>query len=321
MPIRAYGFSSHLALLRATAEGEAPVGNYHNMPFYTADFGGEQSNEPDQLAGQGRDPQKPNRGDINVGGPVVVPVDPRYFGLWLTGLLGDPVTTEDTGVYTHVFKSGALTLPEFGLEIGHPNLETPSFDLSHGVKMNTMSLTTARSGALQATFDLIGIEENGFSTTQAGTLQNMVPVNFGHVRGVIKKGGNVLGNLNGFNFSFSNNLIPIATVNNAGNLEGIDPGLVSLTGNVDSYFASRDLLDDAIDGTPIDLELSYTLSASLKLTIGLHELYLDRTKRPITGPGGVNYAAPFKGSKNTSAGTAMTATLINDVAGTIYVPA
>lgn len=318
---RAYGHSANMALKRATTEGEAPSGNYHAMPFYTSGFGGEQTNEADQLAGQGRDPQKPNRGDINVSGAVVVPVDPRYIGFWLTGLLGDPVTTEDTGVYTHVFKSGKATLPEYGLQTGHPNLATPSYDLAHGVKVNTLSMSMARSGALRATFDLIGLAENAFSSSQAGTLQTLALANFGHVRGVLKKGGTSLANISGFNFSFSNNLVPIATVNNAGELEGIDPGLTSLNGSLDAYFASRDLLDDAIDGTPIDLELSYALSEDLSLTFAFHELYLDRTRRAIDGPGGISYAAPFNAAKNTVATAAMTVTLVNDVAGNIYVPA
>jgi hypothetical protein len=28
-------------------------------------------------------------------GDIVVPVDPRYLGLWLTGLFGDPDTTDN----------------------------------------------------------------------------------------------------------------------------------------------------------------------------------------------------------------------------------
>lgn len=317
----AYGHSATMHMLRASEAGVAPTGeNYYQMPFYTSGFGASRTDESDQLAGQGRDPQPTNAGDTNVAGSIVVPVDPRYFGFWLTGLLGDPVTTEDTGVYTHVFKSGKTTLPDYGLQIAQPDMEDPRFDLFRGVKVNTLSLSLARSGALQATLDLIGLEETLHETTQAGTPQTLVLANFGHPRAVLKKGENVLAKVRGFNFSYSNNLDPIETVNNAGLLEGLEPGLASLTGNAEMYFGSGVLLDDAIARTPVDMELSYTISASLKLTIALHELYFDRAARSIDGPGGINYSGAFKAAKNTSAGAAMTVTLINNVAGTVYVP-
>lgn len=317
----AYGHSVTMHMLRASEAGVAPTGeNYYQMPFYTSGFGASRTDDADQLAGQGRDPQPTNAGDTNVSGPVVVPVDPRYFGFWLTGLLGDPDTTEDTGVYTHVFKSGKLALPDYGLQIGYPSMATPRFDMCRGVKVNTLSMSLARSGALQATLDLIGLEETLHATTQAGTPETLVLANFGHPRAVLKKGGNVLAKVSGFNFSFSNNLDPIETVNNAGLLEGLEPGLATLGGNAEMYFASGLLLDDAIARTPVDLELSYTISAALKLTFSLHELYFDRAARSIDGPGGIYYSGAFKGAKNTSASAAMTVTLINNVAGTVYVP-
>ena len=44
---------------------------------------------------------------------MVVPVDPRDLGLWLTGLFGDPDTTDNLdGSGDHEFASGGDDLPE-----------------------------------------------------------------------------------------------------------------------------------------------------------------------------------------------------------------
>ena len=89
---RAYGSNASLLLKRETAYGEQASGNYYQMPFNSADIGSEQGLIEDAVLGFGRDPQQPLRDVINNEGDISVPVDPRYLGFWLTGLLGDPVS-------------------------------------------------------------------------------------------------------------------------------------------------------------------------------------------------------------------------------------
>ena len=63
---------------------------------------------------------------INDEGDIVVPVDPRYLGLWLTGLFGDPDTTDNLdGSWDHEFASGGDDLPSYTLEVGMPKV--PAF--------------------------------------------------------------------------------------------------------------------------------------------------------------------------------------------------
>jgi hypothetical protein len=75
---------------RETAYGQAATGNYIRMPFNRCNVGSEQGLIDDPVLGQGRDPLAPLQDVINDEGDIVVPVDPRYLGLWLTGLFGDP---------------------------------------------------------------------------------------------------------------------------------------------------------------------------------------------------------------------------------------
>ncbi len=89
---RAYGSNATLLLKRETTYGEQPSGNYYQMPFNSSDLGSEQGLIEDAVLGYGRDPLQPLRDVINNEGDIAVPVDPRYLGFWLTGLLGDPVS-------------------------------------------------------------------------------------------------------------------------------------------------------------------------------------------------------------------------------------
>ena len=107
---RAYGSSAHLLMKRETAYGQAATGNYLRMPFNRCNLGSEQGLIDDPVLGQGRDPLAPLQDVITDEGDIVVPVDPRYLGLWLTGLFGDPDTTDNLdGSWDHEFASGGDT--------------------------------------------------------------------------------------------------------------------------------------------------------------------------------------------------------------------
>jgi Phage tail tube protein len=87
---RAYGSSAHLLMKRETAYGQSATGNYIRMPFNRCSLDSEQGLIDDPVLGQGRDPLAPLQDVITDEGDIVVPVDPRYLGLWLTGLFCDP---------------------------------------------------------------------------------------------------------------------------------------------------------------------------------------------------------------------------------------
>jgi Phage tail tube protein len=99
---------------------------------------------------------------------TVVPVDPRYLGLWLTGLFGDPDTTDNLdGSWDHEFASGGEDLPSYTLEVGMPKV--PAFFRHAGVKLNSVALEFSRSGPAAATISAIAQGETRFGTTQGGT--------------------------------------------------------------------------------------------------------------------------------------------------------
>lgn len=89
---RAYGSSAGLLLKRESTYGTRATGNYFKMPFTSCNLGSEQGLIDDPVLGLGRDPAQPLLDVINNDGDIVVPVDPRYLGLWLTGIFGNPDT-------------------------------------------------------------------------------------------------------------------------------------------------------------------------------------------------------------------------------------
>ena len=103
-----------------------------------------------------------------------------------------------------------------------------------------------------------------------------------------------------------------------GLIEGADPTIAALTGRIDVRVADTTLIDLAADGTPVDLEFAYTLSAQAKLVLTAHEIYLPKPKLAVEGPGGVQASFDFRGAKNDVAGRMLTVTLTNDLDGTEY---
>jgi hypothetical protein len=110
----AYGSSAHLLIKRETVYGQAATGDYIRMPFNRCNLGSEQGLIDDPVLGQGRDPLAPLQDVITDEGDILVPVDPRYLGLWLTGLFGDPDATDNLdGSWDHEFASGGDDLPSY----------------------------------------------------------------------------------------------------------------------------------------------------------------------------------------------------------------
>ena len=311
---RAYGSSAHLLMKRETVYGQAATGDFIRMPFNRSDLGSEQGLIDDPVLGQGRDPLAPLQDVITDEGDIVVPVDPRYLGLWLTGLFGDPTSSDNgDGSYDHEFASGGEALPSYTIEVGMPNV--PAFFVHAGVKL---ALEFSRSGPAATTINAIAQGETRHATTQGGTPTSLTFGRISQVQGSIKRAGSPVGNLTGGSVTYANNLEKIETIRDDGLIEGADPTIAALTGRIDVRFADTTLIDLAAAGTPVDLEFAYTLSSQAKLVLTAHEVYLPKPKLAVEGPGGVQASFDFRGAKNDVAGRMLTVTLTNDLDGTVY---
>ncbi len=313
---RAYGSSATLLLKRETAYGTTPSGDYVRIPFNSVSLGSEQGLIDDPVLGQGRDPLAPLQDVINDEGDITVPMDPRYLGLCLTGLFGDPVSTDNLdGTFDHVFVSGMDVLPSYSVEVGMA--QVPAFFMHTGVVLNSIALDFQRSGAAAATINAIAQGETRNGTSQGGTPSTLAFNRISQFQGSITKAGQPVGNLTSGSLTYSNNLEKIETIRSDGLIDGADPTVASLSGRIDVRFADTTLIDAASSGTPVDLEFGYTVgTSSIKFTA--HEVYLPKPKLAVEGPGGIQASFDFQGAKNEAAGRMLTVTLVNDLDGTVY---
>ena len=150
------------------------------------------------------------------------------------------------------------------------------------------------------------------TTTSAGTPAALELKRFGHFNGAITRNGAALGNVVSAQISYANNLDRIETIRADGKIDGADPSIAALTGNVVVRFADQTLVTQAINGEACELEFSYTLPTGESLTLTAHAVYLPRPRIEISGPQGVQATFDWQAASDPVVGRMCTVTLTND---------
>jgi len=311
---RAQGARAQMALGFESVYGTPPAsGDFWRMPFASSSLGSEQPLLSSELLGYGRDPLPPVKDAITAEGDVVIPIDARFFGVWLKAIFGAPTTADASGVYTHTFASGAWALPSFSAEIGMPDV--PYFAMNKGCVANSISWTMNRSGLITATVNVRAQGETQGTVSTAGALTEMALLRYGAFNGEVRRNGTLLGNITSAEITYSNNLDPIETIRSDGMIDGADPAVAALTGTMNVRFADTTLVTQATSGDPCELSFSYGTDADHKFTLTAHAVYLPKAKIALEGPAGVQTSFAWQAAKAAGAPNRMcTATLINDVA-------
>jgi len=311
---RAMGARAFLAGAFETTYGTAPASGFLRLPFARDSLGASQRLQESELLGYGRDPLDPVLDEVTADGDVVVPIDAESFGFWLKAALGDPTTTEDTGVYTHVFTSGNWDLPSFSIEKGMPDV--PHYPMISGCKVDRLSWTMQRAGLLQATASIIAQgEDDSPTSSQAGTITDYaIDQRFNHFQGAITMDGADLANVVSTEITLANNIDRIETIRSDGLIDGADAGMMAVTGSTVMRFANTTLLDKAVAGTPVAFQFTYSISASASLTIAIPRVFLPKPKREIPGPRGVQVTFEWHAAQQADGSEMLTATLVNEVA-------
>ena len=308
---RAQGARSQLAVAFETQYGISPISGFTRLPFASSTLSAEQPLIANELLGYGRDPLAPVRDAITADGDLTVPIDTEGFGFWLKAAFGAPTTTGSSpGPYTHVFHSGNWTLPSMSIETGMP--EVPRFAMYSGVMVNQLSWTMQRSGLLTASAQLVAQGETVATTTQAGTPADLDLRRFGHFNGAITRNGTALGNVISAQITYANNLDRIETIRNDGMIDGADPSIAALNGQIELRFADMVLMNQAIAGGPCELEFAYTLTSGESLTVTAHAVYLPRPRIEISGPQGIQASFDWQAARGSSPARMATITLVNN---------
>jgi len=307
---RAQGARARMALAFETVYGTPPGSGYTRMPFASTTLGAEQPLLGSELLGYGRDPLAPVKDAVTADGDVVVPIDAEAFGFWLKAAFGAPTTT-GAGPRTHEFRSGSWTLPSMAIETAMP--EVPRYAMYSGVVLDQLSWQMQRSGLLTATARLVAQGETVAASSGAGTPAELDLIRFGHFNGAIKRDGVALGNVISAEIAYANNLDRIETIRADGMIDGADPSIAALTGRIEVRFADSTLVQQAINGTPCELEFAYAIADGPSLTFTAHAVYLPRPRIEISGPQGIQATFDWQAARSSDPARMCTAVLINDV--------
>ena len=307
---RAQGARAQMALAFETTYGTPPVSGFTKMPFASTSLGAEQPLQTSELLGYGRDPQAPIKDAVTADGDVVIPIDAAAFGLWLKAAFGAPTTSGSEAPYSHEYRSGNWSLPSLSIETGMP--EVPRFAMYSGCMVDSLNWQMARSGLLTATASIVAQGETIVTGSAAGTPANIGLKRFGHFNGAITRNGANIGNVVSADLTYANNLDRIETIRADGKIDGADPSIAALTGNVVVRFADQTLVSQAIDGEACALEFSYTLASGENLTLTAHAVYLPRPRIEISGPQGVQATFDWQAASDAVLGRMCTVILSNE---------
>lgn len=216
------------------------------------------------------------------------------------------------GANDHTFTSGGWTLPSIAVETQMP--EVPRFSMYSGAVVDELSWEMKRAGLLQATVKLIAQGESVVAASVAGSLSALNYKRFGHFNGSVLRDGVAIANITQARVNYMNNLERIDAIRGDGRVEGVDPSIAALKGQIVTRFSDLTLFNQAIAGSPCALQFSHTISTSEKFVFTAHAVYLPRPRVPIEGPGGVEATFDWQAALATSPARMATAVLTNAVA-------
>lgn len=313
MALGASGSRARFYWKEESVEGTAPTGDWDQFPAFSLRVGTAPSLNADSILSSGttRDAADPYQGVARVEGQAVVPVDTVHFGKWLQWMMGDASSSGSTN-YTHVFKSGATTLPSRAIEKAF--LDIARYEVAAGARANGFEIGVGPDGSAQATIPIMCLSETLGSSSGAGTVVVTPYTRFYATQGSISRGGTALAGVTAGTIRYSNGYSPVPTIGSGTGIGGIDYGESTGGGSMTVRFASHTLRSAAIAGTAASVSFAYTIDSNTSVTF----LYPRCTLEPITtaveGPGGITQQFNFTASYDSSEACLLKVTLKNQVA-------
>jgi hypothetical protein len=307
---QARGYRAQLLVAFENTFGETPEApKAKKMPINSAQIKGKQSLiESNTIRGR-RDPAEPVKGNVDISGPLVVPVDEVAMGYWLKAMFGDPSTTGSGDPYIHVFKPGNRQ-PSLVIEQGFTDVNV--YELYNGCKVANFSLTLGEEAELTATIELMGARETLGETSFASNQVELSCPKFHNYQASVQEDGSDIAVITSATLNIDFGLAGDSyALGSAGYRSDIPEGLMKITGNIKAFFENRLLLDKAVRGDKSSLKFILT-NQEHSLELFLPEVIYERTSAGIEGAKGIMIELPFTAFyDNNMQEAAVIATLIN----------
>lgn len=269
-----------------------------------------------------RNPVAPFRGNRNVSGPIVIPLDSVCMSYWLYLMFGDPGVT-GAGPYVREFKIGD-TMPSGSLEAAFTDLATDKYQRFLGNKVASWSGEFGGDGELVTNIDIIGasdsLENSAFDGSPTSKISSLARVQ--NFQAAITEGGGALSNATSISFNVNFGLDENTYVIGGSGVRGSLPeGIVAVTGNIKTLFEDSSLLDKAIAGTESSIKITVTASATSIFELEFQEVEYERNSPDISGPQGLLVDLNWQGFyTNGSEASAIVARTTNNVASEPFDP-
>ena len=217
------------------------------------------------------------------------------------------------GGYQRDFVSGQDPIPSASIEVGHEKV--PAFFLNLGCLVESFSFSMQRGGLTTANLQLLAQGQEAATAVTADAAATELAISrFSAGRGFILVDDAQIP-ITGGQFTFNNNFDPVPTIRDDGKIDGYDPGVNSMTGQIAVRFADLDLVNKAKAGTPIKLQYGYSAPGAVlpRLELTMERVFLPLPRKTINGPGGVEVTYDWQAAKASGPGVSLTARLHNDV--------
>lgn len=305
----AMGANVRVSIKEETTYGVSPGGTYIMVPILSMTLGATEDIDRTTVLGFGRDPQRPTRNGLNVAGDIVVPIDVDFIGYWLKAMFG-AATVTGTGTLTHLFKSGAQSVPSFSLEVAQLDVPVPYYSKYPGLIVNTARTGIGATGKPQVTLGVIAADEIEDNVSISGTPVTPGPTYYQNKNGVLLKDGAAAARIVDINLTLNNNVATTKFAGGGGKIGCADVGQFEVTGSIDVRTNDLAYSQLAQSATTTDLAFGWTSGAN-SLMLELDQTDLFRNGNPLSGPGPRQRTFNIESSRDPVEGMAFHASLIN----------
>jgi hypothetical protein len=310
---QAQGFNAQLIMDYESEFGKLPADVAGvKLPVNSSQIKSKQSFIETSTITGNRSAAAPIRGNIDVSGAVVIPVDEEAIGYWLKAMFGNPTTTPSaTGQngYTHSFKPG-LVQPSLLLEQGFTDIGV--FELFKGCKINKFAVNFGGDAELTASIDIMGATETIQTASFCAAPATVNWSRYGNFQASLQEGGAALAIVTNASLNIEFGLsADNYTLGGNGFRTAIPEGVIKVSGEIKAFFENRTLLDKAINGAESSLVFKLTNGGN-SLEFGLGEVVYERNSPVIEGTKGIMIDLPYRAYyQNSAQGGIITATLVN----------
>lgn len=260
-----------------------------------------------------RNPVPPQRGFVDVGGDIVVPIDLTGIGYILKALFGAPTTTGSSPDYTHVFKP-SNTQPS--LVLSNEFTDIGVYNKYNGCKASKLSFSVGGDGELAATLTVMGAKETVGASAYDASATAIPLYPFSNPQVALKENGTTIAYAKTLDFNQDMGLDGDTYVIGGGGMRGaVNEGIIQITGTLAALFQDNVLLNEAVNGTESSLQITFTIAANKSLDILIPEIIYERASPGIDGPKGILVTLPWHGYLQDNANnTSIVVTLKNQTA-------